>query len=91
MTKIAKTIDAAPRSPANETSNICFILHLKNFNIKNTTKGLTIKVRTSIMLIASRAILANLDGVASKPSKKKINICISPVIPSKKITRFFLN
>ena len=83
---IANTIEAAPLKPAKETSSICSFLHLKGAKIANTAAGLAIKVKNRAINNAVKKISGNLDGVAKSPSRKKISICIRPVIPSKKLT-----
>ena len=55
----------------------------------NTENGLATNVRNNAINNATPATSGNRDGYANNPSKKKINICIKPVRPSKKCTSDF--
>ena len=86
ITMIENTIDAAPRSPAKETSAHCLILHLNGNKIRNTATGLATKVKKIMIARAGHKTCEKRWGNASRPSRKKINICASPVRPSKNDT-----
>jgi hypothetical protein len=77
-------MEAAPRSPEKDTSSICGILHFAGVNMAKTAAGRATKVKNKAIVIDGKKIEGICDGKASSPSRKKMNICISPVIPSKK-------
>ena len=87
---MANTMDAAPRSPDHETRSCWRIGALNGERIANTETGLATKVRNTAIASAYGRICGSCDGNDKSPSRKKISICISPVIPSKKCTRDFL-
>ena len=87
---MANTIDAAPRSPDQETNSCWRREQRKGVNNANTAAGLATNVKNTAIASAYGRIAGSCDGNASKPNRKKISICISPVIPSKKCTSDFL-
>lgn len=52
----------------------------------NTARGRAAKVMNTAMAAAAGRTAGIWDGVASRPSRKKIRICIRLVSPSKKLT-----
>lgn len=54
-----------------------------------TERGLATKVSHINIKSAGTMTCGSFDGKESRPSRKKISICMSPVMPSKKFTRFF--
>ena len=90
MAIMANTMDAAPRSPAQET-RICWRREdLNGVSKIAVTSGLAIRVRNAAMAAAGSHTAAILEGKESSPRIKKISICIRLVRPSKKLTRVFL-
>ena len=86
MAMMANTMDAAPRRPAQETSNFCRVLHRNGERMENTAAGLATKVRNNAIRIAGNKMAGILEGKDNRPSRKKMSICIKPVTPSKKCT-----
>lgn len=84
---MANTIDAAPRSPAQDTSRHCRTPQRKGASSRKTAAGRATKVRNTIMAKAGRKTAGSCRGKESSPSRKKIKICARPVSPSKKWTR----
>ena len=84
------TMDAAPLKPDHETSSSCFILLRNGVSTSATERGLATKVSHINIKSAGTMTCGSFDGKESRPSRKKISICMSPVMPSKKFTRFFL-
>ena len=87
---IANTMDAAPRSPAHETNICCRHLLRKGVNSKHTTAGLATNVKNNAIISDGKTTAGSADGNANSPTRKKTNICIKPVTPSKKCTSDFL-
>ena len=72
-----------------ETGEDCKVLSLPK-SIVFMAGGLATNVRNTAIKSAGSTTCGSLDGNARSPSRKKISICINPVSPSKKFTRFRL-
>lgn len=90
ITIMANTMEAAPLSPDQEIRMHCRREGLKGSIKRNTAMGLAAKVRKRAMARDGRKISGSRWGKDKSPSKKKINIWASPVIPSKKCTSVIL-
>ena len=87
---IANTMDAAPLKPAHDTRSCWEIFPLNGVSTSATATGLATNVRNTAIKSAGITTCGSLDGNARSPSRKKMSICINPVSPSKKFTRFRL-
>lgn len=83
---IANTMEAAPRRPDQETRSCWESLLLKGVSTVETATGRAINVSHTAISNAGTMTCGMRDGKESRPSKKKISICISPVRPSKRRT-----
>ena len=90
MAIMANTTEAAPLSPTKDTSTCCRQRLLKGAMMANTDRGLAIMVMNRAMSMAGTAIDGSCEGNDSRPSRKKMMICIRLVRPSKNGTRDFL-
>ena len=90
---MAKTTEAAPLKPAQDTKSFCPLLDFKGLINEQTTNGRINKVIAIIIRIAGTVYFNASNGFTKSPSKKKIRICIILVIPLKKLTisLFLLN
>ena len=84
---MANTMEAAPRSPAKDTKSCWEIWHRAGDKIAKTDSGRATKVMNTAIKKDGSRMGSIWDGVANKPSIKKMSICIKPVSPSKKCTR----
>ena len=71
---MANTMEAAPRSPAQEIIRHCLLLHLKGFIIRNTVAGRMITVSTMAIARDTKKICGSLCGKDKSPSKKNRTI-----------------
>ena len=83
---MANTIEATPRSPAQETIPICRREERSGSNIADTASGRPMTVINTIINMAGSSTCGSSTGVTSNPSKKKIIIWEIPVTASKKCT-----
>ena len=84
MTKIANTIEAAPLRPDQETRSCWRTGVLNQERIRKVATGLATMIMNTEIKMAGKATEGILEGNASKPKTKKMAICISQVMPSKK-------
>lgn len=87
---MAKTMDDAPLRPAKATKSICLSLLLNGSITRKTAIGLATTIINNPVRSAGPITAGILDGNDKSPNRKNISTCISPVVPSKKLTRFLL-
>ena len=80
---MANTMEVAPRKPAKATTAIALRFVRKGSSSAETASGRAIKVRNRNSSTAGRMMAGIWDGKESRPSRKKMDICAMPVIPSK--------
>ncbi len=73
-TKMAKTIDEAPRRPDHDKRTFCENEQLNGFINKNIAIGRAIKVSHKKIRVAGKKMSGICDGKDNSPSKKKIKI-----------------
>ena len=67
---MAKTNDAAPLKPTQETKSFSFIEYPKGFSIKNTAAGLATNIKNTDIATETPITIGNFDGNDNSPNMK---------------------